>query len=74
MEKTSVTTTGDRSKWPIKKSRLGEEPSDDLSSITTPEERLAMMWELSQQAWLMAVHEMPVYDRKTTPERVLRNQ
>jgi hypothetical protein len=74
MEKTSASRTRDRRTWPVKKYKLGEEPSDDLSGSTTPEERLAMMWELSRQAWLMAGRDLPVYDRKTTPGRVFRNQ
>lgn len=74
MEKTSAPPAGDRSSWPVKKYKLGQEPSDDLSRSTTPEERLAMMWELSGQAWLLAGRDMPIYDRKATPGRVLRNQ
>jgi hypothetical protein len=31
-----------RSNWPVRRYRLGEEPSDDLSASTTAEERLAM--------------------------------
>jgi hypothetical protein len=73
MEKTSAPHIENRGAWPVKKYRLGEEPSDDLSGSTTPEERLAMMWELSEQAWLMAARKLPDYDRKTTPGRVLRN-
>ena len=37
--------------WPIRKHRLGEEPSDDLRDSTTAEERLQMMWPLAVDAW-----------------------
>ncbi len=40
-----------RASWPIRRFRLGEEPSDDLSDSTTPEERLAMMWPLTVDAY-----------------------
>jgi hypothetical protein len=40
-----------RARWPITRHRLGEEPSDDLSAVTTPVERIAMMWTLAQAAW-----------------------
>jgi len=74
MEKTSEARLRERGSWPVKKYRLGDEPADDLTESTTPEERLAMMWELSEQAWLLAARDVPGYDRKTTPGRVLRNQ
>jgi len=74
MEKTSTPPPRDRASWPVKKYRLGEEPSDDLSGSTTAAERLAMVQELSDQAWLMTGRELPVYDRETIPGRVLRNQ
>src|SRR5687768_4182193 len=37
----------DRGHWPVRVFRLGEEPSEDLSSTTSPEERLAMVWTLT---------------------------
>ena len=74
MEKTSATNKEKRASWPVEVYRLGEEPSDDLSGSTTPEERLAMILELSEQAWLMSGRDMPDYDREETPGRVLRNQ
>jgi len=32
-----------RGSWPVRKFRLGSEPSDDLSDSTTAEERLEMI-------------------------------
>jgi len=52
--------------------RLGEEPDEDLSATTTAEERLGMMWELALRAWLLSGRELPEYDRRHTPIRVVR--
>lgn len=62
-----------RATWPIRKFALGEEPDENLSAVTTGEERLAMMWELSRRAWLLSGRPMPDYERATMPGRVLRN-
>jgi len=61
-----------RRSWPVRVFRPGEEPSDDLSDVTTPEERLAMMWPLAQEAWSLAGIPLPDYDRRSAPIRVLR--
>ena len=73
MEKTSDSQTPDRSDWPVRVYRLGDEPSDDLSGSTSPDERLAMMWELAERGWLLSGREIPVYSRSETPGKVLRN-
>jgi hypothetical protein len=54
--------------------QLGEEPSDDLSASTTAEERLEMMWELTQRAWLFYGKPIPDYELKDAPGRVIRPQ
>jgi len=61
-----------RAAWPIAVYKLGSEPSDDLSDVTTAAERVAMMAELAESAWRLAGRPMPVYDRRTIPGRVLR--
>jgi hypothetical protein len=58
-----------RSSWPVHVCRLGEEPT--RAGETTAEQRLAMMWELVTQAWAMAGREIPAYDRRDAPGRVL---
>jgi len=55
----------------VRKYSLGEEPSEDLSDSTTPEERLEMMWPLSVEAWSLTGKPMPDYDRSATPVRRL---
>jgi hypothetical protein len=67
-----ATRAAARSNWPIRVYRLGEEPEDDLSETSTPEERLAMIWELSLDAWTLAGRPLPQYSRAETPVRVIR--
>jgi hypothetical protein len=61
-----------RARWPITRFRLGEEPPDDLSEVTTPAERIAMMWVLAESAWKVAGRPWPTYDRKNIPARFFR--
>lgn len=61
-----------RGSWPVRVFRLGDEPSDDLTDSTTPEERLAMMWPLALDAWATAGRPLPAYSRDEMPGRVLR--
>ena len=56
-----------RSSWPVRVFALGEAPGDDLSATTTPEQRLAMMWDLALEAWQLSGRELPAYDRAATP-------
>ncbi len=61
-----------RASWPITRFRLGEEPSEDLSEVTTPAERIAMMWALAESAWKVAGRPLPAYDRSAIPARLFR--
>jgi len=61
-----------RRSWPIESHALGDEPSDDLSDVTTGEVRLSMMWELSRRAWLLSGRPLPDYNRRSAPGRVTR--
>lgn len=63
-----------RRAWPIRKYRLGEEPSDDLSDSTTPAERLEMMWPLALEAWSLTGKPLPDYARDETPVRRFRRK
>lgn len=58
--------------WPVRVHRLGEDPRDDLTDITTPAERMAMVWELTARAWMLTGVALPEYSRHETPIRVLR--
>jgi len=57
--------------WPVRVHRLGAEPSDDLSRTTTAEERLAMMWPLTLEAWALTGRGVPDYPRRETPVRIV---
>jgi hypothetical protein len=61
-----------RRDWPVSIHRLGEEPGDDLSATTTAEERLAMVWPLTLEAWRLTGRELPSYARAEMPVRVIR--
>ena len=54
--------------------RLGEEPGDDLSGVTTAEERLEMVAELSKRMWELTGKPWPSYSRSEMPGRVIRPQ
>ena len=58
-----------RRNWPVRKLRFGDEPGDDLSSVTTAEERLAMMWPLAVEAWSLTGRRIPDYRREDAPVR-----
>ena len=61
-----------RAAWPIARFALGDESADDISSVTTPGERVAMVWQLAETAWKLAGRALPTYDRKNIPSRVFR--
>ena len=61
-----------RASWPVRLVRQDEPDSEDLSSTTTPEERLAMMWPLAVEAWTLAGREIPAYARHEAPVRIVR--
>ena len=60
-----------RADWPVRKFQLGEEPPDDFSAYTV-EERLAMTWRMTLDAWASAGLPLPDYSRSEMPVRVLR--
>ena len=61
-----------RAHWPVRKFQLGEEPGPDLTETTTVDERLAMMWPLACEAWILAGRAIPDYPRSRMPVRVIR--
>ncbi len=61
-----------RRPWPVRLYRLGDEPGDDLSAVSTPEERLAMVAELSRRMWELTGRPAPSYSRPGMPGRVFR--
>jgi hypothetical protein len=61
-----------RSGWPIRRFRLGEEPPDDLTAVTTAEDRLGMMWRMAREGWAVAGRSLPGYQRSEMPSRLYR--
>lgn len=51
---------------------MGEEPGEDLSAFTTPEQRVAMMWELAATAWRLSGKKFPNYPRRKAPIKIIR--
>ena len=71
-DETAAHRRGEARASPIRVFRLGEEPGDDLSGRTTPEERIAMMWPLAVDAWTSAGRRLPQYSRDRMPGRIIR--
>jgi hypothetical protein len=61
-----------RRSWPVRRCALGEEPTEDLSATTTAAERIAMVWQLTLDAWAMSGRPIPDYPREQAPVRVIR--
>ncbi len=61
-----------RASWPVRRFRLGEEPVDDLSSTTTAEERIAMMWPLAKDAFSIGPATAEVTSRAHWPVKIRR--
>ena len=57
--------------WPIRVYNLRNEP-EDLSETTTMAERVAMVWQLTLDAWASSGQPIPDYPREKTPIRVIR--
>ncbi|MBC7792999.1 MAG: hypothetical protein H7Z43_04785 [Clostridia bacterium] len=60
-----------RQRWPVVKAKL-DANNDDLSATTTPIERLAMVWSLTQEAWKLARRVIPTYSRHEITARIYR--
>jgi hypothetical protein len=58
--------------WPIRVYRLGTEPGDDLTNITTAEQRLEMVATLTRRMWELTGRPVPSYRRTEMPGRVIR--
>lgn len=52
--------------------RLGEEPGDNLSDVTSPSQRVEMVWELSARMWELTGKPVPAYTREQIPIRIIR--
>jgi hypothetical protein len=61
-----------RRKWPVRVVPLREERPVKLGDEVTAEERMAMMWQLTQEAWAIAGREIPDYERSDIPIKLLK--
>ena len=72
MDRPKSTPCPDRSHWPVRVYRLGEEPDDDLSASTTLTERLEMVRTLRDRTWELTGRPLPTYRRSEIPMCVIR--
>ncbi len=72
MSQSESTSGAPRRLWPVRVCRLSEEPGDDLSAESTPEQRLEMVAVVSRRLWELTGQPVPVYPRAAMPVRVLR--
>lgn len=54
--------------------KLGEEPGDDISAETTPEQRIAMVGLLTERMWMLQGSIPCPYTRATIPVKIVRPQ
>ncbi|MBX3184633.1 MAG: hypothetical protein KF915_18535 [Polyangiaceae bacterium] len=60
-----------RQSLPIKRVALQDEAAPDVSHLT-PSERIALVWELTLDAWASSGEPFPDYERANAPGRVIR--
>lgn len=60
-----------RAGWQIRRVSLEDERAPDVSALS-PNERVAMVWRLTLDAWAISNRPMPTYSREEAPGRVLR--
>jgi hypothetical protein len=68
----TLSRAASRRTWPVRLVGLGTEPRAHIPRLTTPEERLAMVWTLTVEGWALADRPMPAYLRRATPVRLCR--
>jgi hypothetical protein len=61
-----------RGTWPIRRVDLAEEGAPDARDRSTVDERLALVWQLTQEAWALGGEPIPSYPRREAPGVVLR--
>ncbi len=71
MSKRPVRARERRAEWPVRIYQLGEEPPENLSAITTAEERVEMVRLLSLRMWELSGQPLPSYPRAAMPVRVI---
>ncbi len=59
--------------WPIRSHALGREPEVDPLDNSTIDERIALVWVLTMEAWHVSGHELPDYERHQMPGSITRS-
>lgn len=60
-----------RASWPGRKLRLEDQHDVDIVP-GTPEERFAMVWQITLDAWASSGREIPDYRREDAPGKIFR--
>ena len=61
-----------RAGWPIRKVALEAEGAHDTRDVSTVDERVALVWQLTREAWSLQGREIPSYPRHEAPGRMVR--
>lgn len=72
MAEDAAPPSSQQNRWPVRIGRIEDDPVDDLSGITTPEQRIQMVWDLSARMWELTGRPYPSYQRGEMPGRVVR--
>jgi hypothetical protein len=60
-----------RKALPVRFISLHDRPADNLAATTTAEERVAMIWQLTLDAWALAGRPIAEYRRDQAPVRIV---
>jgi hypothetical protein len=60
--------------WSVSIQPLGAESSDDLTDCTSAEERVALVWTLTERMWELTGRPLPTYRRSEMPVVVIRTR
>jgi len=63
-----------RAAWPVRKVALGSEELVDPRDTTTVDERVALVWQLTREAWSFQGLPIPDYPRSAAPGVVVRRR
>ena len=61
-----------RAAWPMRRVDLRAETLTDSRYRASIEERTALVWELTREAWALTGKPMPTYDRSEMPGTIIR--
>lgn len=62
-----------RKNWPVNAVSATSEDVVTFAKTTSSSERLAMMWQLSRDAWVMTGNKLPEYQRTNMPGKLVNS-